>query len=168
MKVFSTLLLLFINIQVTDSFKIWMNSPKISELNVLKNKNFNKLHNVVSDQRFPAKNMNYLTTSIIAAIAIFVSPFNAHALSDLKVYKNERYHTTISYPSNWEEKKGLLSSDRTVVAFVDPNDIDTSISLAFNPIAADFTRLTSFGGKDNLRLVSCCIHVLLSIAFSTF
>ena len=81
-----------------------------------------------------------------------------------KVYKNERYHTTISYPSNWEEKKGLLSSDRTVVAFVDPSDIDTSISLAFNPIPADFTRLTSFGGKDNLRLVHLLhIYQLLPI-----
>ena len=96
------------------------------------------------------------TSASIVLLTASVSmgfPFSSLAATDLKVYKNERYHTTISYPSNWEEKSGLLSSDRPLVAFVDPSDPDTSISLAFSPIAADFTHLTSFGGKDNLKSV---------------
>ena len=67
------------------------------------------------------------------------------------VYTNERYHTTINVPKAWIQQEGLLSSDRTVVAFVDPSDAETSVSLAYNPIPADFTRLTSFGGSDSLR-----------------
>lgn len=97
------------------------------------------------------------TASIALLTASIGFPIESLAATDFKVYKNDRYHTTISYPSRWEEKTGLLSSDRTVIAFVDPADPDTSISLAFNPIAADFTHLTSFGGKDNLRSVSYLI-----------
>ena len=72
-------------------------------------------------------------------------------------YVNQRYHTKIDYPADWEDKTALLSSDsgyvdsRTLVAFVDPKNADVSASLVFSPVPADFARLTSFGGKDNLR-----------------
>jgi len=66
-------------------------------------------------------------------------------------YSNERYGTSLKYPFGWEEKTGTLSGERTVVAFTCPDDKDTSVSLVFSPIPADYTKLNSFGGKDNLR-----------------
>lgn len=69
----------------------------------------------------------------------------------LAVYSNERFGTSLKYPSGWEEKTGTLSGDRSVVAFTCPDDKDTSVSLVFSPIPADYNKLNSFGGKDNLR-----------------
>ena len=69
----------------------------------------------------------------------------------LKAYLNERYGTSLKYPFDWEEKTGTLSGDRTVVAFTCPDDKDTSVSLVFSPIPADYSKLTSFGGKDTIR-----------------
>ena len=54
----------------------------------------------------------------------------------------------MSYPADWESKVATISGERTVQAFVDPDDSDTNASIVFTPIPADFTRLTAFG---NLR-----------------
>lgn len=89
-------------------------------------------------------------TGIFLTSGIAIFPVEA-VENSLTSYNNERFHTTINVPKAWIQQEGLLSSDRTVVAFVDPADADTSISLAYNPIPADFTRLTSFGGADSLR-----------------
>lgn len=70
----------------------------------------------------------------------------------LSIYSNERFGTSLKYPSGWEEKTGTLSGDRSVVAFTCPDDKDTSVSLVFSPVPADYNKLNSFGGKDNLRL----------------
>jgi hypothetical protein len=81
----------------------------------------------------------------------------AEAAVTVNTYINQRYHTKIDYPSDWEDKTALLPSDsgyvdsRMLVAFVDPKNADVSASLVFSPVPADFARLTSFGGKDNLR-----------------
>ncbi len=99
--------------------------------------------------------INILTAihTAITGIIICNSPIQSFASPEsFNTYNNQRYNTKISYPKNWEQKQGSLSNDRTVVAFTDPEDQDTSISLTFNPIPADYTRLTSFGGKDSLRL----------------
>ena len=70
---------------------------------------------------------------------------------ELKSFSNDRYHTSFSYPSSWEAKRATISGDRVVEAFVDPMDADTSASIVISPIPADYTKLDSFGGKDNLR-----------------
>lgn len=71
---------------------------------------------------------------------------------DTKVYVNERYHTELRYPADWIEATGQLSGDRSLVAFVDPSDKDTSASIVFTPIPADYTRLNSFGGgQETIR-----------------
>lgn len=57
------------------------------------------------------------------------------------------YHEYVDF----EPLNGVLSGDRKVDAFVDPKDPDTSLSIVFTPIPADFSRLTSFGGKDSIR-----------------
>ena len=72
--------------------------------------------------------------------------------TDTKLYTNERYHTELRFPAKWTEQRGELSGERSLVAFTDPDDTQTSASLVFTPIPADYTRLTSFGGgKETLR-----------------
>lgn len=52
----------------------------------------------------------------------------------------------------WTFDVGALSGERPVDAFVDPNDADSSVSIVYTPIPADFSRLSSFGGgKDTIR-----------------
>jgi hypothetical protein len=60
----------------------------------------------------------------------------AGASTELKTYTNERYHTVLSYPADFEIKTGQLSGERDVIAFTDPNDPDTSASLVFSPVPA--------------------------------
>lgn len=69
----------------------------------------------------------------------------------VKTYENARYHTSVNYPSDWEARVGAVSGDRVVEAFIDPNDPETSASLVFTPIPADYSRISAFGGKENLR-----------------
>lgn len=54
----------------------------------------------------------------------------------------------MAYPADWQPKVATISGERTVQAFVDPEDSDTSASIVFTPVPADFNRLTAFG---NLR-----------------
>jgi hypothetical protein len=71
---------------------------------------------------------------------------------DTKLFTNARYHTELRYPAKWTEQYGELSGERSLAAFIDPDDAQTSASLVFTPIPADYTRLTSFGGgKETLR-----------------
>ena len=65
--------------------------------------------------------------------------------SDYKQFSNERYHTKLQYPADWVERKAELSGGRSLDAFVDPQDQDTSASVAISAIPGDFTKLTSFG-----------------------
>lgn len=69
-----------------------------------------------------------------------------------KLYKNDIYHSSFSYPSQWIKLEGILSGDRIIDAFVDPNDKDTSVSIVYSPIPGDFNKLGSFGGKESLKL----------------
>lgn len=98
-------------------------------------------------------------TTAASSLFIFTSFLNNDYLNRpafandlvLKEYSNQRYHTNLKYPSNWEEKIGTLSGDRTVIAFTNPDDADTSVSIVFTPIPADYTKLNSFGGKETIR-----------------
>lgn len=68
------------------------------------------------------------------------------------VYSDSRYQFDLKYPNNFVSFDGALSSDRNLVAFVDPNDKDASVSVVVTAIPADFTKLNSFGGgKENIR-----------------
>ena len=68
------------------------------------------------------------------------------------VYSDSRYKFDLKYPARFVSYDGQLSSDRNIVAFVDPNDKDASVSIVVTAIPADFTKLNSFGGgKDTLR-----------------
>lgn len=87
-------------------------------------------------------------SSVFLIGTMFVAPVFA---AELATFKSDRYHTSFSYPSNWEMKVGQLSGERTVTAFTDPSDPTTSASIVFTPIPADYTRLTSFGGKETVR-----------------
>lgn len=71
--------------------------------------------------------------------------------TEVKTYVNPTYKTSIDYPSDFIPLEGKLSGGRPVEAFVDKNDPDTSLSIVFTPIPADFSRLSSFGGRDILR-----------------
>ena len=73
------------------------------------------------------------------------------AADTYKDFNNDRYHTSFKYPALWEERVGKLSGDRSLTAFVDSSDTDTSVSVAFSPIAADYSHINSFGGKETLR-----------------
>lgn len=88
--------------------------------------------------------------SVIAS-AIIGSPLASYADVEYKTYSNERYQTTFKYPASWEEKGGQLSGDRSLTAFINPTDSDTSISVVYTPIPADYTTINSFGGKDSIR-----------------
>jgi hypothetical protein len=79
-----------------------------------------------------------------------ISATSATAL-ETKQYTNDRYQTSLLYPSDWIEKYGILSNERNLIAFTDPKDSDTSLSIVFTPIPADYARLNSFGGKETLR-----------------
>lgn len=88
--------------------------------------------------------------AVTGAIVLGLSPPNVlPAAAD--VYVNTRYHTTFNYPSKWVYNTGALAGDRKVEAWVSPEDPLTSASLVITAIPADYTRLTSFGGKDTLR-----------------
>ena len=91
-----------------------------------------------------------LATFAINLSPILISPIICPAAEFMK-YSNERYHVSFSYPADWESKKATISGDRTVDAFVDPKDPETSVSIVISPIPADYTRLESFGGKETLR-----------------
>jgi hypothetical protein len=86
------------------------------------------------------KEPNLSGRSLAAALGSFalslgvVSP--AFAANSYLSYTNSRYHTSIEYPADYEQKVGTLSGERTVVAFTDPKDPDTSASIVFTPIAA--------------------------------
>lgn len=80
-----------------------------------------------------------------------MDPYKAVS-AEYKEFSNERYHTTLLYPSNWVQKKAELSGGRILDAFVDPTDSDTSASVAITPIPGDFARLTSFGDIQSYLL----------------
>lgn len=100
---------------------------------------------------------NVVLSTVIASTLMSSSVLPAEAAVKVNTYINQRYHTKIDYPSDWEDKTALLTTDsgyvdtRMLVAFVDPKNADVSASLVFSPVPADFARLTSFGNKENLR-----------------
>jgi len=117
---------------------------------------------VLSELLQPSMTASWRKWNAAAAVSIAwlaggdgLLPSNSRAAATgevaLAVYSNERFGTSLKYPSGWEEKTGTLSGDRSVVAFTCPDDKDTSVSLVFSPIPADYNKLNSFGGKDNLR-----------------
>ena len=88
----------------------------------------------------------------------FVAPASATDVAvSVKRYTNPRYHTVVDIPADFEDRSASLAnnggySDRPpVVAFVDPTHPETSVSLVFTAIPADFTRLSSFGNKETIR-----------------
>ena len=99
---------------------------------------------------------------ILGAIGVALSSlllFNTPVLSKAVMasegyssYRNDRYHTSLNYPSEWLQRNGDLSGGRTVDAFVDPKDPDRSVSVVYTPIPADFTKLTSFGDLQSYLL----------------
>ena len=78
-------------------------------------------------------------------------PAAATTPTETATYTNAFYHTSFEYPQEFEKKSGDVSGQRNVVAFVDPGDPDTSVSVVFNPIPGDFTRINSFGGPAGLK-----------------
>jgi hypothetical protein len=88
---------------------------------------------------------------VIAGSTIFSPFFNAYA-SDFNQYVNERYHTRLEYPSDWKAMSSELSGGRSLEAFVDPVDSDTSVSVAYTAIPGDFTKLSSFGDLKSYLL----------------
>lgn len=88
---------------------------------------------------------------VAIASAIIGGPVASFADIEYKTYNNERYQTTFKYPATWEEKGGQLSGERSLIAFINPTDADTSISVVYTPIPADYTTINSFGGKDTIR-----------------
>lgn len=98
------------------------------------------------------KHLGSFTTASALFTATTIASPNEAAAETFSTYKNARYETSLNYPSSWQTNTGSLSGERSVVAFTDPNDADTSASIVFTPVPADYTKLNSFGGKDNLRL----------------
>ena len=88
----------------------------------------------------------------LSSILFFNSPMSAEASGEYSSYRNDRFHTSLKYPSDWLEKNGDLSGGRSVDAFVDPKDSDVSASVVYTPIPADFTKLTSFGDLQSYLL----------------
>ena len=72
----------------------------------------------------------------LGIVGILLSPSYAFGVQEVKTYTNDRYHTILSYPADFEMKTGQISGDREVIAFTDPNDPDTSASLVFSPVPA--------------------------------
>ena len=91
----------------------------------------------------------------LSSLLLFNTPVSSKTLmasEGYSSYRNDRYHTSLSYPSEWLQRNGDLSGGRTLDAFVDPNDPDRSASLVYTPIPADFTKLTSFGDLQSYLL----------------
>jgi hypothetical protein len=85
-----------------------------------------------------------------ALLSVFLIASAADA-TEVKSYANPTYGLSIDYPADFIPLEGKLTGGRRVEAFVDKNDPDTSLSIVVTPIPADFSRLTSFGGRDSLR-----------------
>lgn len=92
---------------------------------------------------------------VVASGALFC---NAGVMADssitnynFKVYSNSRFGASFQYPAAWEERTGTLSGDRSITAFVDSVHPETSVSIIYTPIPADFGSLGSFGGKDSIQ-----------------
>ena len=66
--------------------------------------------------------------NILALSSIFyfggspILPIEATGPAGYSSYRNERYHTSLSYPSEWIQKSSELSGGRTLDAFVDPKE----------------------------------------------
>lgn len=99
-----------------------------------------------------AKQASAASVSALLGLQL-LSPLTSFASvsTPFSTYTNSRFHTSLGYPSTWEEKSGSLAGERTVIAFVDSKNPSTSASLVFTPIPADYSRLGSFGGKETLR-----------------
>ncbi len=96
----------------------------------------------------PKKVLNSIILSgFLGFNTILVNPSIANA----QEYVNKRFGTTFTYPDRFLPLKGDLSGDRKVEAFIDPQDEDTSVSVVFTPIPADYTRLNAFGGSGTLK-----------------
>lgn len=76
----------------------------------------------------------------------------AGASTELKTYTNERYHTVLSYPADFEIKTGQLSGERDVIAFTDPNDPDTSASLVFSPVPAGLPDISLSSSVEKITI----------------
>lgn len=112
---------------------------------------------IVSGSLFPATRYKAALRSVATAgaSAFFAASQVLHpslaATIETKTFVNERYHTTLSYPADFEQNSAVLSGDRILDAFIDPSDPDTSVSLVYTPVPADYNRITAFGGKETLQ-----------------
>ena len=115
------------------------------------------IKSIVSPKNLGLK--RFLSSLMVGASIAQENPFssllapsiaNAAPITTNKYY-NARYQTEIKYPSDWVASNGVISGERSVDAFVDPSDPDSSLSLVFTPIPADYTRLNSFGGKETIK-----------------
>lgn len=104
---------------------------------------FLKHAEVPRNKKFEIFRQKVLLPALLTGLLVTASPSSGSAV-DYSQYSNERYHTKLSYPSEWKEKSGDLG-ERNLIAFVDPKDGQKSASIVFTPIPGDFTRLSSFG-----------------------
>ena len=107
----------------------------------------------VTSARFQIENLNKrIKTGFSTAVAFCTFSCSTYATTlQTTDFVNERYHTGFTYPSDWEKKNGELSGGRSLDAFVDPNDPETSVSAVYTPIPADYNRISSFGGLETIR-----------------
>lgn len=92
-----------------------------------------------------------ISAALSLSLSSFIVPLQPSiAAAGVQTYINERFHTSLNYPSGWVLKSGALPGERVVEAYVDPQDDQTSVSVVYTPIPADFTKLTSFA-SGNLR-----------------
>jgi hypothetical protein len=109
---------------------------------------------------------SYVVPILGSVIGLFLSPNLAEAATELKTYSNERYHTVLSYPADFEMKTGQISGDRDVIAFTDPTDPDTSASLVFSPVPAGYLNnntLLAF-----MQLLPCLINLFSATEVNMF
>jgi PsbP len=112
--------------------------------------------NVIKSANGPivSKAAGALFAFALGSSCLFAQPQSTIAADpavETATYLNARYHTTFKYPKEFIQATAAISGDRSVDAFVDPADASTSVSVVYSPIPADYTRLTSFGGKENIR-----------------
>jgi hypothetical protein len=86
-----------------------------------------------------------------SALSIVLLGSNIAHSTEFNTYMNEKYHMEIKYPTSWVQRKAELSGGRDLQVFIDPNDSDRSVSVAFTAIPADYSKLQSFGGIETLR-----------------
>lgn len=91
------------------------------------------------------------TAFALSSLPFFpTSSVNAADDAPTTLYEDKVNKFSIQVPSEWTKSEQELADRRRIVLFLDPNDKETLMFIAYTPIRDDFTSLGSFGSVESV------------------